>query len=39
MIKKIINKKTRIFLVPLAVGAELEDAGVPSEKIVELDWW
>jgi L-ascorbate metabolism protein UlaG (beta-lactamase superfamily) len=36
---EILNNKTRIFIVPLAVGAELEDAGVPAEKIVELDWW
>lgn len=27
------------FLVPLGVGAHLEYWGVPSEKIVELDWW
>jgi L-ascorbate metabolism protein UlaG (beta-lactamase superfamily) len=36
---EILNSKTGKFLVPLAVGAELEDAGVPRDKIVELDWW
>ncbi len=27
------------FVVPLGVGANLEAWGVPSERIVELDWW
>lgn len=27
------------FIVPLGVGAHLEYWGVPSERIVELDWW
>lgn len=27
------------FVVPLGVGAHLEYWGVPSERIVELDWW
>jgi len=36
---EILKAKTRIFIVPLAVGAELEDAGVPRDKIIELDWW
>jgi L-ascorbate metabolism protein UlaG (beta-lactamase superfamily) len=36
---ELLNGKTGAFLVPLAVGAELEDAGVPRDKIVELDWW
>jgi L-ascorbate metabolism protein UlaG (beta-lactamase superfamily) len=31
--------KTNKFVVPLKVGARLEDWGVPREKIVELDWW
>ena len=34
-----LSEKTRLFLVPLAVGAELEDAGIAPEKIVEMDWW
>lgn len=36
---EILNNKTGKFIVPLAVGAELEECGVPREKIVELDWW
>jgi L-ascorbate metabolism protein UlaG (beta-lactamase superfamily) len=36
---QILSKKTGKFIVPLAVGAELEDSGVPREKIIELDWW
>ncbi|MFC2082314.1 MBL fold metallo-hydrolase [Bacteroidota bacterium] len=34
-----INNKVKRFIVPLAVGAELEEWGVPREKITELDWW
>lgn len=34
-----LNSKTKKFIVPLAVGAELEGWGVPREKITELDWW
>lgn len=37
-IKK-IHPKVKRFLVPLLVGAELEKAGVPREKITELNWW
>jgi L-ascorbate metabolism protein UlaG (beta-lactamase superfamily) len=36
---ELLKTKTQIFIVPLAVGAELEDAGVPRDKIIELDWW
>ena len=36
---KILNEKTKLFFVPLAVGAELENWGIPRKKIVELDWW
>jgi L-ascorbate metabolism protein UlaG (beta-lactamase superfamily) len=36
---ELLKGKTRKFIVPLAVGAELESAGVPKEKIIELDWW
>jgi len=36
---KALNHKTKQFLVPLGVGAHLEDWGIPSHKIVELDWW
>jgi L-ascorbate metabolism protein UlaG (beta-lactamase superfamily) len=34
-----LYNKTGLFIVPLAVGADLEDAGVAREKIIELDWW
>ncbi len=27
------------FIAPLGVGAHLEAWGVPSERIIELDWW
>ena len=34
-----LSKKTKMFLVPLMVGAELEDLGIPRDKITEMDWW
>lgn len=34
-----IHKKVKHFVVPLMVGAELEDCGIPRDKITELDWW
>lgn len=34
-----IHPKVKRFLTPLMVGAELEKAGVPREKITELNWW
>ena len=34
-----LRDKVGAFYVPLGVGAHLERWGVPSEKIVELDWW
>lgn len=34
-----LNNKTKMFLVPLMVGAQLEELGIPREKITELDWW
>jgi len=37
-IKRLIEKAKK-FVVPLKVGALLEDWGVPRDKIVELDWW
>jgi L-ascorbate metabolism protein UlaG (beta-lactamase superfamily) len=37
-IKQLIPK-TRAFYTPLGVGTDLEMWGVPSEKIIELDWW
>ena len=36
---EILAARTTTFIVPLAVGAELEYGGVPRDKIVELDWW
>ncbi|TFG99546.1 MAG: hypothetical protein E4H13_08775 [Calditrichales bacterium] len=35
---KLLKEKTARFIVPLAVGAELENWGVPRAKIIELDW-
>jgi L-ascorbate metabolism protein UlaG (beta-lactamase superfamily) len=32
-------EKSKKFIVPLAVGAQLTGWGVPRDKIVELDWW
>ena len=37
-VQRLIDKPNK-FIVPLAVGALLEDWGVPRDKIVELDWW
>ena len=37
-VQKLMDK-TDTFIVPLAVGAYLEDWGVPRDKIIELDWW
>ncbi|MCP4150781.1 MAG: hypothetical protein GY757_23750 [bacterium] len=34
-----LNSRTKVFIVPLGVGAELEGWGVSRDKIVELDWW
>lgn len=34
-----IHPKVKHFIVPLMVGAQLEDLGVPREKITEMDWW
>jgi len=34
-----IHPKVKHFIAPLMVGAELEEIGVPREKIIELDWW
>ena len=37
-VQRLIEKSDK-FIVPLAVGAQLIDWGVPRDKIVELDWW
>ena len=37
-VKKLGERVLRYY-VPLGVGAHLEYWGVPSERIVELDWW
>ncbi|MCF6238215.1 MAG: MBL fold metallo-hydrolase [Candidatus Marinimicrobia bacterium] len=34
-----LNDRVGHFVVPLAVGAQLEKWGVPQEQITELDWW
>ena len=34
-----IHSRVKQFVVPLMVGAELENFGVPRIKIIELDWW
>lgn len=34
-----LKAKTRLFLVPLGVGAHLEKWGVPPSKIKEFDWY
>jgi L-ascorbate metabolism protein UlaG (beta-lactamase superfamily) len=34
-----ISKKVKRFIVPLGFGALLEDWGIISAKITELDWW
>jgi len=37
-IKKLKGKVT-MFYVPLGVGAHLLEWGIPSDRIIELDWW
>ena len=34
-----INEKAERFIVPLGIGALLEDWGIEASKISELDWW
>ncbi|MGY4517386.1 MBL fold metallo-hydrolase [Lysobacter sp. HA18] len=34
-----LNRDGVRFVVPLGVGAHLEDWGVPANRITELDWW
>ena len=34
-----LNRRGPTFVVPLGVGAHLESWGVPSGRIIELDWW
>ena len=36
---KALTPKTKHYIAPLAVGHMLEEWGVPTEKITELDWW
>ncbi|TGK59334.1 hypothetical protein EHQ27_00980 [Leptospira wolffii] len=36
---KFLTSKGTKYFVPLGIGAHLETWGIPSEKIVELDWW
>ncbi len=34
-----LNKKTKLFIVPLGVGSHLEAWGISNKKIKELNWW
>lgn len=34
-----LKDKTSNFFVPLGVGVHLEAWGIPSSKIIEMDWW
>ena len=34
-----LGERVPLYVVPLGVGAHLEYWGVPSERIVERDWW
>lgn len=34
-----IHPKVKQFIVPLMVGAQLEEVGVARDKIIEMDWW
>lgn len=34
-----LNPNVGQYIVPLAVGAQLEKWGIPRDKITELDWW
>ena len=36
---KALTAKTKLFIVPLGIGAHLRSWDVPDEKIVELGWW
>jgi len=36
---KALIPKTKYYIAPLAVGKLLEEWGVPTKKIIELDWW
>lgn len=36
---RLLARRSKWFLVPLGVGAELEGWGVPRERIIERDWW
>lgn len=36
---KTIQKKVKRYIVPLGIGGLLEDWGINSSKITELDWW
>lgn len=36
---ELLANKVKHFLVPLGVGAYLQDWGVPQENIHEMDWW
>lgn len=38
-IKELVDTTDALFLVPLGVGAHLEEWGIPANRLRELDWW
>ncbi len=34
-----LAKKTQLFLLPLGVEGDLQEWGIPMEKIINFDWW
>ncbi|MGF1694911.1 MBL fold metallo-hydrolase [Vibrio lamellibrachiae] len=36
---KDLKEKVKVFITPLKVGQRLINWGVPSEQVIELDWW
>lgn len=36
---KLLAAQTKMFVMPLSVGKSLKDINIPSDKIIELDWW
>jgi len=35
----LLSSRSSRFVVPLAVGGLLREAGIPAEKVTEMDWW
>lgn len=38
-IKELVSLTSAPFIMPLGVGAHLEEWEVPDERIIEMDWW